>query len=83
MCPQCHPLFVYEALLAKQDRQFWRQMCQSYCVYISTREGGGGTKAYEHCQSTRVHEVIWPYSARASFDLFRPGGWRIQPPSPP
>ena len=40
MCPQCHPLFVYEALLAKQDRQFWRQMCQSYCVYISTRKGG-------------------------------------------
>ena len=52
------------------------------CIHFHAR-GGGGTKAYEHCQSTRVHEVIWPYSARASFDLFRPGGWRIQPPSPP
>ena len=57
--------------------------CVKVTVYTFPREIED-IKAYENCVSTRVHEVILPYSDRAFFffNLFRRGGGKRIPPAP-
>ena len=58
--------------------------CVKVTVYTFPREIED-IKAYENCVSTRVHEVILPYSDRAFFFLiFSEGEWgsEFRPPPP-